>query len=141
MPFSLAARHAAIERQAGARQVKAIIGAKTDAGAVRKAGAPRRHRRAHRGKGGALPFVLRAVLVGGSKVAEQGLDHQAAQRPAAPVLDPQSKPVHAGVDHTVARPAFAALAPARDLLGRSAEHKSALQSLLRNTYAALCLNK
>src|SRR3546814_6250511 len=51
-----------------------------------------------------LPHILRAVLVGRGKMAEQGFDGQAIE-------------------------------------GRSEEHTSELQSLMRISYAVFCLNK
>src|SRR3546814_17480710 len=63
-PLGFAARNAAIEREAGAREVEAVIGAEADAGAVREAGAPRGNGVADGREGCKLPLVLRAVLVG-----------------------------------------------------------------------------
>src|SRR3546814_20139036 len=70
-PLGFAARNAAIERETGAREVEAVIGAEADAGAVSEAGAPRGTGVADGREGRQFPLVLRAAPVGRRAMAAQ----------------------------------------------------------------------
>src|SRR3546814_2128107 len=50
-----------------------------------------------------LPHILRAVLVGRGKMAEQGFDGQAIEGAAGRFFGVKPEAVHPGIDHHVAR--------------------------------------
>ena len=117
MPRRLAPRHAAIEGETGASEVEGVIGAEADAGAVGEAQPLRRHPLRQVDEDIALGGIHRHVLVGAGEVAHQRLDLEPVEQAGLDVRRHDSKPVDAGVDHDVARPAGAP--PTADLLRRA----------------------
>lgn len=60
-------------------------------------------------------YELADIVVRRSEMAEQIDDAEPVERPAQRLFDTQAEPVHPGVDHHVARTAFACRAPAHHL--------------------------
>jgi hypothetical protein len=55
------------------------------------------------------------ILVRAGQMAHANIDLEPVEQ--RNLVEPQSEPVHPGVDHHVARAIFGDLSPARDLLG------------------------
>ena len=70
-----------------------------------------------------MPRVLVAVLVRRRQMAVQRFDGQSIERAAQRLLNAQPQPVHAGVDHDVARLPLARFTPALHLFD-AVEHRS-----------------
>src|SRR5262245_40274192 len=120
LAFSFMPRNAAVKRQTRPNEIEAVFAAEVDSGRVCQTAPSGWHQSGHVPKALQLLRVELAVLVGAGKMAVQCFDRETFER--SRLVRPQSKSIHSGVDHDVARSARSDFLPASDLL-HAVEHR------------------